>query len=298
MDGILIIDKPQGFTSFDVVAKMRGILKTRKIGHAGTLDPMATGVLPVLVGKATKCIDLMPNQSKEYIATFQLGITTDTLDSTGNILNERVVSVGQAEVEYSLQNFRGDIMQMPPMYSAIQINGKRLYDLARKGIEVEREPRPICISKLELINSDIISNKYTIKVACSKGTYIRSLCADIGESLGCGATMIDLRRIESTGFSIDQSITLVKLQQFADEGVLNDKFLSIEHVFTDLPSLHLLEGVQETRYCNGVHIELTPEQLPYDLSGNLSIYSALDEFIGIGRINPETNLLYSVKFFR
>lgn len=202
MDGIIILDKPEDFTSFDMVAKMRRLLGTRKVGHAGTLDPMATGVLPIFVGRATKCCDILPNQNKRYTATFQLGYTTDTLDATGRVLTRTEVSATKEDVEKALESFRGEIMQLPPMYSAIQINGKRLYDLARQGIEIEREKRPVTITELNLLSADDTQHIYQIDVACSKGTYIRTLCADIGEALGCGATMTALRRTEAAGFSI------------------------------------------------------------------------------------------------
>ena len=208
MDGIIILDKPEDFTSFDMVAKMRRLLGTRKVGHAGTLDPMATGVLPIFVGRATKCCDILPNQNKRYTATFQLGYTTDTLDATGRVLTRTEVSATKEDVEKALESFRGEIMQLPPMYSAIQINGKRLYDLARQGIEIEREKRPVTIMELNLLSADDTQHIYQIDVACSKGTYIRTLCADIGEALGCGATMTALRRTEAAGFSIADSITL------------------------------------------------------------------------------------------
>ena len=202
MDGIIILDKPEDFTSFDMVAKMRRLLGTRKVGHAGTLDPMATGVLPIFVGRATKCCDILPNQNKRYTAAFQLGYTTDTLDATGRVLTRTEVSATKEDVEKALESFRGEIMQLPPMYSAIQINGKRLYDLARQGIEIEREKRPVTIMELNLLSADDTQHIYQIDVACSKGTYIRTLCADIGEALGCGATMTALRRTEAAGFSL------------------------------------------------------------------------------------------------
>lgn len=298
MDGILIIDKPQGFTSFDVVAKARGMLKTRKVGHAGTLDPIATGVLPLFVGRATKCMDLLPIQTKEYTAVFQLGYTTDTLDSTGTVLSRSPVESSKEDVLRALEAFRGDILQVPPMYSAIQINGQRLYDLARKGIEVEREKRPVHISQLELIASNEVAHEYTIHVACSKGTYIRTLCADIGEALGCGATMTALRRTNASGFLIGQAITLAEAQELANLGTLADRLLPIEQVFQSLPSLTLLEGRQETLYCNGAFTPVQPQQLPEDLSGDITVYSAKGEFIGLCHADPLTSRIHSTKFFR
>ena len=214
-DGIIIMDKPQGFTSFDMVAKMRGMLGTRKVGHAGTLDPMATGVLPIFVGRATKCCDLLPDQDKSYTATFELGYTTDTLDATGKLLSKQPVTAGEEQVRAVLERFRGPISQLPPMYSAISIGGKRLYDLARQGSEVERERRPVTIHSLELTAAQPQENRYTIEVNCSKGTYIRTLCADIGEALGCGATMTALRRTCAAGFSLEDALTLEQAQLLA-----------------------------------------------------------------------------------
>ena len=189
MNGILCINKPQGFTSFDVAAKLRGMLKTKKIGHAGTLDPMATGVLPVFVGNATKACDIMPDSSKAYRASFRLGEQSDTQDSTGTILKTAEVNCTAADIEALLPKFRGEIMQIPPMYSAVSVNGKRLYELARQGIEVERESRNVTIYSLELLNFDEETQSGTLKVACSKGTYIRTLCEDIGNYLGTGGTL-------------------------------------------------------------------------------------------------------------
>ena len=192
--GILCIDKPEGFTSFDVVAKLRGIARERRVGHAGTLDPMATGVLPLFFGRATKACDILPRQDKRYLASFKLGVTTDTQDITGTVLSEQTPDADEARVRAAAAGLVGDIMQTPPMYSAVRVNGQRLYELARRGVEVERAARPVTVYSIDFTACDVQANTFTIDVHCSKGTYIRTLIADIGAALGCGAVMTALRR--------------------------------------------------------------------------------------------------------
>lgn len=299
MDGIIIIDKPEDFTSFDVVAKMRRLLGTRKVGHAGTLDPMATGVLPIFVGRATKCCDILPDQNKRYTATFELGYTTDTLDSTGRVLTRTPVQSNKADLLAALDSFRGEIMQLPPMFSAIQINGHRLYDLARQGVEIEREKRPVTISHLELLQSDESAHRYVIDVACSKGTYIRTLCADIGEALGCGATMTALRRTRAAGFGLEDSLTLEQAEQLAQQGKLSEQLLPIERVFQELPALTLC-AAQERMYRNGVRLDLKRldgMQALGDWSGDLRIYAESGTFLGISYADREQGLLQTRKLF-
>lgn len=299
MDGIIIMDKPEDFTSFDMVAKMRRLLNTRKVGHAGTLDPMATGVLPIFVGRATKCCDILPNQNKRYTATFQLGYTTDTLDATGRVLSRSEVTADKAQVQAALEQFRGEIMQLPPMYSAIQINGKRLYDLARQGIEVEREKRPVTIARLDLLSCDEQTHTYQIDVACSKGTYIRTLCADIGEALGCGATMTALRRTEAAGFSLADALTLEQAEQLSKEGSLKEQLLPIETVFAPLPALKL-GGRQEQMYRNGVKLQVQRLEgfaLPSDYTGDIRVIGEDGTFLGLSYIEQETGLLRLRKLF-
>ena len=206
INGIIVINKEKGFTSHDVVAKMRRILGTRKIGHTGTLDPEAAGVLPVCIGKATKVCDMILNSDKEYIAEIKFGITTDTQDIFGNILEEKSVLLSKGEIENAVMSFEGEIEQIPPMYSAIKVGGKKLCDLARKGIEVERKPRKICIYEINILS--ITEDSFTIDVKCSKGTYIRTLGFDIGEKLGCGAVMTSLVRTQSAIFTADSSVKL------------------------------------------------------------------------------------------
>lgn len=211
-DGIVIIHKPAGWTSMDVCAKLRGILKTKKVGHAGTLDPMATGVLPVFVGSATRGVSFAESGEKEYVATLQLGLTTDTQDTSGTTLEERPVDVKRADLEAVLGQFRGEIEQIPPMYSALKVDGKKLYDLARQGKEVERKPRPVTIHTLTL-EGQLSETAYTLRVKCSKGTYIRTLCHDIGQALGCGGCMASLQRTMAAGYTLEEAVTIEDVQE-------------------------------------------------------------------------------------
>lgn len=289
MDGILIIDKPEGFTSFDVVAKMRGMLRTRKVGHAGTLDPMATGVLPILVERGTKCCDILPCQDKRYTATLKLGLLTDTLDSTGTVLETRPVTIGEEEVKAVLRDFVGEIQQVPPMYSAIQIQGQRLYDLARQGIEVERPARSITIYHCNYLGKGPQENEYIIDVACSKGTYIRTLCSDIGEKLGCGATMTALRRTEAAGFTLSESITLEEASRLAQEGTLQEHILPVESVFRSLPAVTLSEK-QSKMYRNGVRLDSQRIQGKPQAATDLRVCDHQGRFLGVGYLNGEGEL--------
>lgn len=211
-NGIIIINKPADWTSMDVCAKLRGIYQEKRVGHAGTLDPMATGVLPVFVGQATKAVSFAEGGKKEYRAVMRLGIVTDTQDTSGTVLHEEPVTVSEAEICAVLPNFTGEIAQLPPMYSAIKINGQKLYDIARRGGEVERKPRNITIYELELVKK-LSETDYALRIVCSKGTYIRTLCHDIGAFLGCGAAMAALQRTMAAGFTIDEAVTLEAAQE-------------------------------------------------------------------------------------
>ena len=211
-NGIVIIDKPQGWTSMDVCAKLRGILHEKRVGHAGTLDPMATGVLPVFVGQATKAVSFAEGGQKVYEAVLQLGLVTDTQDTTGETLEKRAVTVTEDEVRAALPRFLGEIEQIPPMYSAIKVNGQKLYDLARQGREVARKPRMITIFDLAL-TQNLGNGQYALRIVCSKGTYIRTLCHDLGQALGCGGCMAALRRTEASNFRIDEAVTLEDVQR-------------------------------------------------------------------------------------
>ena len=231
-NGIIIIDKPQGWTSMDVCAKLRGMFQERRVGHAGTLDPMATGILPVFLGRATRAVEFTEGYDKEYVASLRLGVVTNTQDTTGEILEERPVRVGRRELEAVLEQFLGDILQVPPMYSAIKVNGKKLYELARKGREVERKPRPVTIAALELLGQEE-NGDWKLRVECSKGTYIRTLCHDIGQALGCGGTMSALRRTRVGPFL--EGVSLEQVQQEADQGRAHAMLTGVEGCFAHLP---------------------------------------------------------------
>ncbi len=246
MNGIIIINKERGFTSFDVVAKLRGICHQKKIGHTGTLDPDATGVLPVCLGSATGVCDLLADKTKEYEATLLLGITTDTQDTTGNVLTEMDVNLTEADVISCIRKFTGDIEQIPPMYSAIKIGGKKLYELARRGETVERKPRPVAIYSIDVLDMDL--PRVTMRVTCSKGTYIRTLCHDIGQSLGCGGTMERLVRRRVGEFGISDAVTLAAVQEYADAGKLDDILIPVDEVFARYGSIRLGEAADRLLY--------------------------------------------------
>lgn len=296
MNGILGVNKPQGFTSFDVIAKLRGILQTKRIGHGGTLDPMATGVLPVFIGTATKACDIIPDGSKTYIADFRFGLTSDTQDITGNILSESDKKVSLAELNAVIPEFIGNIMQLPPMYSAVQVNGKRLYDLARQGIEVERKPRNIEVTEIKLFEYNEETQEGTMMIICGKGTYIRTIINDIGERLGCGAVMTALVRTWSGGFSLEDCFTLEEIQNLADSGNIENALISVECVFSGLPKLRLNE-VQTRMYRNGVKLDLNRINHIKPEFSEYSVYGYDHEFIGVARADFEKSELRVVKNF-
>ena len=255
MNGILCVDKPQDFTSFDVVAKLRGILRIKRLGHGGTLDPMATGVLPVFVGNATKACDIMPDNTKSYRAGFRLGAVSDTQDVWGEVRESSATAVSREQIEAVIPGFTGRIMQLPPMYSAVQVNGQRLYDLARQGIEVERQAREIEVGSLVLEEYDSSTREGVLSISCGKGTYIRTIISDIGEKLGCGGIMTSLVRTSSGGFGLADCHTLEEIQQARDEERLEELILPIERVFEKLPKLRLGEA-QTKMYRNGVKLDI------------------------------------------
>lgn len=297
MNGILCVNKPEGFTSFDVIAKLRGILKIRRLGHGGTLDPMATGVLPVFVGTATKACDIIPDNSKSYRAGFRLGISTDTLDITGKITAEHSLKVTEKDILDVIPKFTGNIKQIPPMYSAIKIGGQKLCDLARKGIEMERPEREITVDSIKLESFDEDSQSGVISVICSKGTYIRSLIDDIGNSLGCGGVMTSLVRTWSGGFSLEDCFTLEEIQNLADSGnIENTALISVECVFSGLPEIRLNE-VQTRMYKNGVRLDLDRVRCVKMIGSNYSVYGCDGEFIGIACADLEKGELRAVKNF-
>ena len=233
--GILVIDKPMDWTSHDVVAKCRRVLHERRVGHAGTLDPMATGVLPVFVGRATRAVEFASASDKEYVAGLRLGIQTDTQDTTGTVLAQRPGAADRAALEGVLDQFRGEILQVPPMYSALKVQGQKLYELARKGVEVERTPRPVTIHALEVVEQ-VSQTDYRLRVACSKGTYVRTLCHDIGEALGCGGAMYALRRVRSCGFTETDAVSMDCLLAHPDPASL---LRPVDTYFSAYPALRV-----------------------------------------------------------
>ncbi len=248
MTGILLIDKPADWTSNDVVQKLRGILRERRIGHAGTLDPMATGLLTVFVGRATRAVEFAEADEKRYRAALRLGLTTDTQDITGTVLRDEKPAVTEAEVERVLERFRGEIRQIPPMYSAIKVNGERLYRLARRGETVERAARTVVIRSLELLGRE--GEDWILDVRCSKGTYIRTLCQDIGEALGCGGCMSALRRTEAGCFTVGEAHTLEEIVDAAGKGNAERLLLPTDTLFGDVPSM-TVSAAAEKRIRNG-----------------------------------------------
>lgn len=285
-NGIIIIDKPSDWTSMDVCAKLRGILKEKKIGHAGTLDPMATGVLPVFVGNATRAVEFAEQGDKEYIATLRLGLVTNTQDTTGETLEQHAVTVSRADLEAVLPRFTGEIDQIPPMFSAIKINGKKLYELARSGKEVERKARRITIREMEVMEQ-LSECDYTIRVRCSKGTYIRTLCHDIGAALGCGGCMASLRRTMAAGFTIAEAVTLETVQE---QGA--DLLRPTEDYFREYGEYVLKTPRQEHLCRNGNPITVKE---PLTEGALYRVRSAGGEFLALSRY--ENGVLTSVKNF-
>ena len=283
MDGIVIVDKPQGWTSQDVVSKLRGVYKTRRIGHGGTLDPLATGVLPVFVGRATRGVEFFEHAEKTYETVLRLGLTTDTEDITGTTLEEKPVAVTREQLEAVLQQFRGDILQVPPMYSAIKVNGQKLYDLARKGKEVERQARPVTIYKLECLAFDGAAAR--LLVHCSKGTYIRTLCKDIGAALGCGGCMEKLRRVSAGSYTLEQAVSLQALIESDDPG---KHLIPVDSMFSSYDQVTLTPK-QTLRCRNGNSFSVALAD------GTYRAYSPEGEFLMLAKV--ETGVMHTVKSF-
>ena len=283
MNGIVIVDKPQEWTSQDVTARLRRVFNTRRIGHGGTLDPMATGVLPVFVGRATRGVEFFEHAEKTYETVLRLGMTTDTEDTTGTILSESEVSVTQEQVEAVLEQFRGEILQIPPMYSALKVNGQKLCDLARKGREVERQPRPITIHGLTLLETG--ENTLRLRVRCSKGTYIRTLCKDIGQALGCGGCMQELRRTSAGEYTIEEAVPLQELLDTQEP----EKYLrTVDTMFRNYPA-HTLTANQEKRCRNGNSFSIALAE------GTYRAYSQTGEFLMLAKV--EDGVMTTVKSF-
>lgn len=296
MNGIIIIDKEQGFTSHDVVAKMRGICGQRKIGHTGTLDPEATGVLPVCLGAGTKLCDMLTEKDKEYVAELLLGLETDTQDITGKTLAEHEVTVTEEEVRQICGSFVGDYEQVPPMYSALKVNGKKLYELARAGKEVPRAARTVKIRELEVLDCSLPVVK--LRAVCSRGTYIRTLCADIGGKLGCGGTMKSLRRTRSGSFGLEDAVTLGELQRRKDEGRLEEVLLPMDSVFADCPALHVEgEGDRLLKNGNAIRPEQTAEKRILTPGQRVRFYGSDGRFSGVYTYDPGKGCYIVLKMF-
>ena len=283
MNGIVIVDKPAGWTSQDVTARLRRVFGTRRIGHGGTLDPMATGVLPVFVGRATRGVEFFEHAEKTYETELLLGITTDTEDVTGTVLARRPVSATPEQMDEALARFRGEIWQVPPMYSALKVNGQKLCDLARKGRQVERQPRPITIHELTLLSRE--DDVLRLRVRCSKGTYIRTLCKDLGESLGCGGCMRSLRRVQAGEYTIAEA---VPLQTLLDAQAPETYLRSVDTMFRNFPEVTLTAN-QETRCRNGNAFSV---RLP---DGTFRAYSQNGEFLMLAKV--ENSVMSTVKSF-
>ncbi len=287
INGVICINKPQDFTSFDVVAIMRRAAGTRKIGHGGTLDPMATGVLPIYIGRAAKTADLNPVSDKKYRATFRLGVTTDTEDVWGKVLTEDEKSVTLAEITDAVKAMQGDIMQMPPMYSAVKINGKRLYDLARQGIEVERAARPVTVYSIELSDYDRQNRTGTLDIHCSKGTYIRTIISDIGKKLGTGAIMTSLCRTMAAGFTLSDCHDIEKLRNMPPEDTAK-LVLPTERVFSCYDEVSL-DDAQKKLFMNGMILDCGRMGISYPADTRLRLKHG-DTFIGVAKVNEENGL--------
>ncbi len=300
MNGVLLIDKPQEFTSFDVVAVVRRITGQKKIGHTGTLDPNATGVLVVLLGTATKAQDLILNHDKSYIADFRLGMTTDTLDIWGSVTSENHSEVYREDIMRIIPDFMGEIEQLPPMFSAVQKNGQRLYDLARQGVEVEREKRRVTVYSLELLDFDEKEQCGRLAISCSKGTYVRTIIDDIGARLGCGAVMTGLRRTSACGFELNDCITLDNAKQLATDGLLEARLLSVESLFEGLRFVRISQA-QAKRFSNGGALDLARTALSRLGCENGELFRVKDcegSFLGLGIADKDSGLLKIHKLFR
>ena len=279
MNGILLIDKEPDWTSNDVVAKLKGMLHQRRVGHSGTLDPIATGLLVVFVGRATRAVEFAEGHDKRYLASLRLGLVTDTQDISGTVLERRAVSVTRGELEAALEAFKGEQGQLPPMYSAIKHKGRPLYEIARKGGEVERKPRKINVYDMRLLGED--RGDYLLDIRCSKGTYVRTLCHDLGHALGCGGCMSSLRRLEAGGFSVDKAHKLSEVQEYADQGRAEELLLPVDSLFTELNSC-VAEAWQERKLrCGNEYSVGLPD-------GDYRVYSASGEFLMLGRVENKT----------
>lgn len=290
MTGWICIDKPEGLTSFTAANRVRGILGLKKTGHTGTLDPMATGVLPIALSGTTRFIELLPVHEKAYTARVRLGLTTDTLDITGQVLSTAAVNVTPSEIEAAANAFLGESLQTPPMYSALRQNGVRLYELARRGESVERPQRKICISEIAV--SDATENEFTLSVACSAGTYIRSLADDIGKKLGCGAVLTALRRTSANGFTLENCITLEELEHLRDESRAGEAVLKTDAPLAAFPAI-TVTAAQSVRFSNGG--ALLRARVGNPETGYYRVYGPTQKFLGLGEVESNASDSLSVK---
>ena len=296
INGILNVYKEAGFTSHDVVAKLRGICRQKKIGHTGTLDPEAVGVLPVCLGSGTKLCDMLTDKSKEYEAVLLLGQVTDTQDVTGTVLEEHEVTADEEQAVEAIRSFVGAYEQIPPMYSALKVNGKRLYELARAGKEVERKGRPVEIHSIEILSVSL--PEITFRVACSKGTYIRTLCHDIGQKLGCGGTMKSLKRTRVGIFTIDGALKLSQLEELAAQGRLEEKVIPVEARFTELPALTVKDAFARLiENGNAFYPGQAEESVRTPDGGQVRVYDRKGRFYGIYAFSEEKERYQPVKMF-
>lgn len=289
--------KEKGFTSHDVVAKLRGILHQKKIGHTGTLDPDATGVLPVCLGNATKLCDLLTDKDKTYEAVLKLGVVTDTQDLTGKILEELTVECSQEEMEQVVYSFLGDYQQIPPMYSALKVNGKKLYELAREGKVIERNPRQVKIHEIKILNVNWQEKEVEFEVTCSKGTYIRTLCHDIGEKLGCGGVMKSLVRTRVSRFQIAESLSLAKIEELVKEEGLQEKIMAVDEFFINNPAIYMKEDANRLIY-NGNSFQKRNVKIQEDGTGDwIRVYDSKNIFVGIYKLEEREEIYKPVKMF-
>lgn len=293
LTGFIFLDKPEGLTSFVAANRVKRILKINKTGHTGTLDPMATGVLPVMLGGATRFSQYLPTHDKAYRAKVLLGTVTDTLDITGTVLQKNPVNVSVDRLNGVINRFVGSISQLPPMYSAVSKDGVRLYKLARQGIEIEREARNVVIRYIKLLDVPDENNEFEIEVSCSAGTYIRSLAADIGSELGCGAVITALRRIEANGVSIDKTVTLETVQQLADEGRIDELITPCDEMLRCYTAVNVSEK-QAIRFENGGELDLNRIKGKKN-DGFCRVYSPAKKFLGLGKISLADGTLYVEK---
>jgi tRNA pseudouridine55 synthase len=301
INGIININKEKGYTSHDVVAKMRGILKMKKIGHTGTLDPEAEGVLPVCIGKATKVVDLIVDKDKTYEAVLKLGIVTDTQDMTGNIIRTSVVDVDLSRIKEVAESFIGGYEQLPPMYSAVKVNGKRLYELARLGKEIERKPKKVNIHNIEIIDYNPQEHEVKLIIACGKGTYIRTLLHDIGEILGCGGVMMSLLRTRVGEFTIVNSLSLDQVEEYVRAGSIQEHIVLIEDIFSSYPKVIVDSRFSKLIY-NGNHFfenhVSSAEDFPSKSSNVfVRVYDSQGHFIGIYKYEWEKKRFSVEKMF-